>query len=60
MSAMVLTLALTSTLLVIGIVGTVIGITRLVYPSGGRRHRPMRPGRTSQDAKTASRLTGQG
>jgi hypothetical protein len=45
MGAMVLTLALTSTLLIIGIVGTVIGITRLVYPSGGRRHRPIRRGR---------------
>jgi hypothetical protein len=42
MGAMVLTLALTSTLLIIGIVGTVIGITRLVYPSGSRRHRPVR------------------
>jgi hypothetical protein len=42
MGAMALTLALTSTLLIIGIVGTVIGITRLVYPSGGRRHRPIR------------------
>lgn len=42
MGAMALTLALTSTLLIIGIVGTVIGITRLVYPSRGRRHRPIR------------------
>jgi hypothetical protein len=45
MGAMILTLALTSILLIIGIVGTVIGITRLVYPSGGRHHRPIRQDR---------------
>ncbi|MDT5132311.1 MAG: hypothetical protein QOE41_1622, partial [Mycobacterium sp.] len=39
MEAMVRTLTLTSILLIIGMVGTVIGIISLAYPSGGRRHR---------------------
>lgn len=39
MEAMLLTLALTNVLLVIGIIGTIVGITHLVYPSRGRRER---------------------
>ena len=48
MEAMVLTLALTSILLIIGMVGTVIGIISLVYPSEGRRHRPIRADKDSK------------
>ena len=39
MRTLFLTLTLTNVLLVMGIVGTVIGITHLVYPSQGRHHR---------------------
>ncbi len=40
--AMILALAITSALLIIGVGGTVIGITMLVYPSEARRRRPIR------------------
>jgi hypothetical protein len=49
METMVLTLALTSILLVIGMVGTVIGIISLVYPSGGRRQRLVRADKDSRE-----------
>jgi hypothetical protein len=42
MRTLIFTLALTSILLIIGIVGTLIGITHLVYPSSSRHHRPKR------------------
>lgn len=40
MRTLIFTLGLTSALLLIGIVGTLIGITRLVYPSSDRQPRP--------------------
>ncbi len=39
MGAMVLTLAIVGALFIIGIVGTVIGLISLVYPSTSRHHR---------------------
>lgn len=39
MRTLVFTLALTSGLLILGITGTLVGITRLVYPSNRRYHR---------------------
>lgn len=39
MRTLVLTLTLTNILLIVGIFGTVIGITHLVYPSRDRHHR---------------------
>jgi hypothetical protein len=39
MRTLIFTLALTSTLLIIGITGTLVGITRLVYPSNRRCRR---------------------
>lgn len=39
MGILILTLMLTSVLLIIGIVGTVIGITHLIYPSRDRHDR---------------------
>jgi hypothetical protein len=55
---MVLTLALTSILLVIGMVGTVIGIISLVYPSGGRRQRLVRADKDSREnAETQPKKT---
>jgi hypothetical protein len=39
---LVFTLGLTSVLLVIGIVGTIVGITRLAYPSRDRYPHPKR------------------
>jgi hypothetical protein len=39
---LIFTLGLTSVLLIIGIIGTLVGITHLVYPSSGRHHRPRR------------------
>lgn len=42
MQALVFTLGLTSVLLIIGIVGTLIGITHLVYPSSSSYRRPKR------------------
>jgi hypothetical protein len=41
MQTLIFTLSLTSALLFIGITGTLIGITRLVYPSS-RRYSPKR------------------
>ena len=38
MRTLVFTLALTSALLILGITGTLVGITRLVYPSNRRYH----------------------
>ena len=40
MRTLIFTLGLTSALLLIGIIGTLIGITRLVYPSSDRQPRP--------------------
>jgi FtsZ-interacting cell division protein ZipA len=48
MGALILMLALTNILLVVGIVGTVIGITHLVYPSRGRRHRQRKRDRNTR------------
>jgi hypothetical protein len=42
---LVFTLGLTSALLLIGIVGTIVGITRLAYPSSDRHRQPKRIGR---------------
>ncbi len=39
MRTLFFTLALTSGLLILGITGTLVGITRLVYPSNRRYHR---------------------
>jgi len=44
MRTLIFTLGLTSALLLIGIIGTLIGITRLVYPSSDRH-----PRRTKRD-----------
>jgi hypothetical protein len=46
MGTLILTLTLTNILLIVGIAGTVIGITHLIYPSGGRHDRPMRERKT--------------
>jgi beta-lactamase regulating signal transducer with metallopeptidase domain len=39
MNTLILTLGITNILLIIGITGTVVGTTRLIYPSRGRYHR---------------------
>ncbi len=39
---LVFTLGLTSVLLLLGIVGTIVGITRLAYPSNDRYRQPKR------------------
>lgn len=45
MRTLIFTLGLTSALLLIGIVGTLIGITHLVYPSSDRQPRPRKSDR---------------
>lgn len=45
MEAMMLTLMITSILLIIGVLGTVIGIIQLVYPSSGRHNLQIRTDR---------------
>jgi hypothetical protein len=47
MESLIFLLSLTSALLVLGILGTVIGITRLAYPARERRRRTMRRAKSS-------------
>jgi hypothetical protein len=56
MQTLIFTLSLTSALLLIGITGTLIGITRLVYPSS-RRYSPKRDKNTRSRARRATRET---
>ncbi len=49
MRTLLLTLSLTDILLIIGIVGTIVGITHLVYPSQGR-HRHHRQRKRDKDS----------
>jgi Mn2+/Fe2+ NRAMP family transporter len=53
MRTLIFTLALTSILLIIGIVGTLIGITHLVYSSSSRHHRPKRRDKANRQRKSS-------
>jgi hypothetical protein len=51
MEPAILMLTVTCILLIIGIVGTVVGITRLIYPSSDRHYHRIRAGRNLRERR---------